>query len=285
MKTTIGVYGCGIVGQAHADYFAQRGVGVSTYDAAPSKRNVASPAELLASVGNGVIFVAVPTPANHDGSCSLDAVRDAMSRLNEAARDRALRPTVVLKSTVPVGTSRSLQAQNRDVWLCYSPEFLTEAQSLLDFYREEVILCGPAPVTHAVRELFRLADPDRGVLEQVQFEAGELVKHIRNVTLAVTVSLANEFAQFAEKFGVSYDTVRELAQRDRRLPQSHFRVPGPDGLPGYGGICLPKDLASFLTQCAALGVPANVVAGAEATNALVRPERDWERHVGRAVVG
>jgi UDPglucose 6-dehydrogenase len=284
MTTKIGQFGNGFVGQAVTSYFEQRGIEAVIYDTNPRRRTVETPAELVDRVGNGIIFVAVPTPMNRDGSCALEVVESAMAGLDQAAREQRRRPIAVLKSTVPVGTTSHLQQQYPSLWLCYSPEFLTEAQAHSDFAREEVILCGPQEVTSSVHALFHRADPAKRVVEVERFELGELVKHVRNVTLAVTVSLANEFALFATELGLDYVAVRNLALRDKRLPQSHFNVPGPDGLPGYGGSCFPKDVTSFLTQCAALGVPANVVAGAQATNAIVRPQRDWEQLVGRAVV-
>ncbi|HEX5103809.1 MAG TPA: hypothetical protein VFV87_08370, partial [Pirellulaceae bacterium] len=113
---------------------------------------------------------------------------------------------------------------------------------------------------------------------------GELVKYVRNVTLAVQVSLANEFYDIAQRLELDYTAVRNLAQLDKRLPTSHWDVPGPDGRRGLSGSCFPKDINALLALCVDLQIDAQVIAGAWATNLRVRPERDWQALVGRAVV-
>ena len=284
MAITVGLIGKGFVGGAAENFFKSGGFRVETYDVDPVKRTVDSLPELVRAVGNGILFAALPTPMKMNGECSLEVIEATFERLHEAAVEQQRRPIVVLKSTVPPGTTRKLQIRFPQLYLCYAPEFLTEANAEDDFRREEVILCGPREATGPVREAFKRSLPAKLVIEEERFEVGELVKYVRNVTLAVTVSLANEFYDLAQRLGVDYDTVCNLALLDKRLPQSHWQVPGPDGRRGFSGSCFPKDINALLACCADLQVEANVVAGAWATNLRVRPERDWQALIGRAVV-
>ena len=105
-----------------------------------------------------------------------------------------------------------------------------------------------------------------------------------NTFLSTKVSFANEIKQICDKINVDYDKVVEYATYDERLGKSHWSVPGPDGKKGFGGSCFPKDINALLDVCRDLGVPAKTLFGAWETNLNVRPERDWEKLKGRAVV-
>jgi UDPglucose 6-dehydrogenase len=84
--------------------------------------------------------------------------------------------------------------------------------------------------------------------------------------------------------GEDYDKVVEYATKDKRLGNSHWSVPGPDGKKGFGGSCFPKDLNAFVKEAEKLQVDCHTLKGAWETNLHVRPEKDWEALKGRAVV-
>ena len=88
----------------------------------------------------------------------------------------------------------------------------------------------------------------------------------------------------ADACGVDWDTAVEGFVRDGRVGHSHLSVPGPDGKFGFGGSCFPKDLRAMIHLSKQLGVSPNVMRGAWETNLDVRPQRDWEKLKGRAVV-
>jgi UDPglucose 6-dehydrogenase len=111
----------------------------------------------------------------------------------------------------------------------------------------------------------------------------ELVKYTTNCFLATKVSFANEIKQVCDSLDVDYDKVVEYAIKDKRLGGSHWSVPGPDGLLGFGGSCFPKDLNALLSKAYELDVKCNTIYGAWLTNLEVRPEKDWEKLIGRAV--
>ena len=76
----------------------------------------------------------------------------------------------------------------------------------------------------------------------------------------------------------------EYATYDERLGKSHWSVPGPDGHYGFGGSCFPKDINALIKVAEKMDIPANILSAAWDTNTLVRPEQDWNKLKGRAVV-
>ena len=115
-----------------------------------------------------------------------------------------------------------------------------------------------------------------------------MVKYLTNNFLTVKVAFANEMHQICqslEKAGlnVDYDKVVEYAKYDERLGSSHWAVPGPDGKFGYSGSCFPKDINAMISVGDRLHVDTPVLDGAWKKNLEVRPERDWEKLIGRAV--
>jgi len=82
---------------------------------------------------------------------------------------------------------------------------------------------------------------------------------------------------------VDYDKVVEYASHDPRIGPSHWNVPGPDGKFGYGGSCFPKDINAMICVAKSLGVSPTILKAAWDKNLEVRPERDWEKLVGRAI--
>jgi UDPglucose 6-dehydrogenase len=97
------------------------------------------------------------------------------------------------------------------------------------------------------------------------------------------VSFSNEIKQICDKIDVDYDKVVEYALYDNRLGKSHFSVPGPDGSMGFGGSCFPKDLNALAQHAMGLDIAPLVLMSAWDKNLEVRPQRDWEQLVGRAV--
>jgi UDPglucose 6-dehydrogenase len=117
----------------------------------------------------------------------------------------------------------------------------------------------------------------------------EMVKYVTNNFLTVKVAFANEMAQICEALDkkgldIDYDKVIEYAKYDTRLGESHWAVPGPDGSRGFSGSCFPKDINGMIAVAKSLDVKPNVLEAAWEKNLEVRPERDWEKLVGRAVV-
>jgi UDPglucose 6-dehydrogenase len=119
---------------------------------------------------------------------------------------------------------------------------------------------------------------------QTNYETAELIKYMNNCFFATKVSFLNEMYQIAEKCGVDWDMAVEGFVRDGRIGHSHLNVPGPDGKFGFGGSCFPKDIQAIMNFADDLNVETNVLKGAWKTNLEIRPEQDWKKLKGRAVV-
>jgi UDPglucose 6-dehydrogenase len=267
----------------HIDYFAG--------DLGRSQPS-SSPVSQLC-VDCAVIFICLPTPMGMDGSCDTSIVESTIALIYDARRNRqsesvglCYSPTIIIKSTVPPGTTKELMGKYPGTKICFNPEFLTERDPVGDFQRQNRIVIGVEDrgTATAVSLMYREAFPG---VEQcvVDSTTAELVKYFTNVALAVRVSLANEFYQIAQKLDLDYGQVQKIANLDPRLGGSHWQVPGLDGKMGFSGSCFPKDLNGLITFAESIGVSCPTMLGAWQTNLNVRPERDWEQLVGRAVIG
>ena len=107
---------------------------------------------------------------------------------------------------------------------------------------------------------------------------------MNNCFFATKVSFMNEMKLISDKCNVDWDMAVEGFVRDGRIGHSHLNVPGPDGKWGFGGSCFPKDIQAMIAFGKVLGMDLNTLQGAWQTNLEVRPEKDWEKLEGRAIV-
>ena len=282
----IGIVGQGYVGTAVRAVF-QKHYDVRTFDINTELSTCDTLQELVTK--SEVIFVCVPTPMNTDGSCNTDIVEDIISDINDSVRIDRLNHNpsdkiVVIKSTVPPGTTDRLNKENDNVTVIFNPEFLTEANFIEDFKNQDrIIIGGDRPATTKVRQLFSVAFPETPIVKTGSTTA-EMVKYMTNSFLATKVSFANEIKIISDKLGIDYDKVVEYATYDERLGKSHWSVPGPDGHCGFGGSCFPKDINALIKVAESMDLEVETLRGAWQTNLEVRPECDWKELKGRAVV-
>ena len=107
---------------------------------------------------------------------------------------------------------------------------------------------------------------------------------MNNCFFATKVSFLNEMYQIADACGVDWDMAVEGFVRDGRVGHSHMNVPGPDGKFGFGGSCFPKDIQAMINFAQTLDIKPDVLKGVWSKNLDVRPEEDWKKLKGRAVV-
>jgi UDPglucose 6-dehydrogenase len=112
----------------------------------------------------------------------------------------------------------------------------------------------------------------------------EMVKYMNNIFFASKVSIMNEMKMMCDAVGADWKQALAGFAADQRVGDSHLNVPGPDGKMGFGGSCFPKDINAFISYANELGVKVPTIKGAWETNLNVRPERDWEKLEGRAIV-
>lgn len=230
-----------------------------------------------------IIFQCLPTPMKRSGECDLSIVRSSLDNLNQFALELNKSPIVVIKSTVPPGTCEELNNNFEHLNIVFSPEFLTEANSIEDFKNQNrIIIGGPRPYTDQVKSMFRKAFPHIPIVK-TGYKTSEMVKYFINNYLSVKVSFANEMYQICSALDIDYDKVTEYALFDQRIGKSHLSVPGPDGDFGFGGHCFPKDLDAMIYLMVKNDVDPVILESAREKNNKVRKNRDWEKMKGRAV--
>lgn len=273
----IGIVGQGFVGNAIYQKFSEF-YKVFTYDIDEYKCN--SSLEKVVTKAD-VIFICLPTPMNKNGSCNVDIAETILDKINNIALSKKI---IVIKSTIEPGSTKRFNEKFDNLNIVFNPEWLREAHAVDDFKKmDRVVLGGPRPATSILKQMYNKVFPNAKIVKTDSTYA-EVIKYLINVFLATKVSLANEVYSVCQKLNVDYDKVIEYATMDKRLGDSHWSVPGPDGDLGYGGHCFPKDLAAFIYLSKELGCPSNVMEAAIKTNDLVRSDRDWEKMKGRAVV-
>jgi UDPglucose 6-dehydrogenase len=307
MKKVIGVIGQGFVGGSITTVFAERGYEVYTYDITGLQVQRGTHPERVASKSiddfivacektpgfSKVYFVCLPTPMYEDGAADLSIVESVLERLSKLDGDRI----AVVKSTVPPGSTENWNKkfENTGLRIIFSPEFLREISALDDMRNQDrIILGGPRPWINTIKQLFESAFPNVPIIKTSSSTA-EMVKYITNIHLAVKVSLANEFYQICnaldeQGLNIDYDKCIEYATIDTRLGKSHWKVPGPmpdditgEQVMGFGGSCFVKDINALISIAKKIGVDPKVMNGAWSKNIEVRPGKDWEKLIGRAI--
>ncbi len=218
----------------------------------------------------GIVFIAVGTPPDEDGSADLKYVLAVARTIGQHLHKPAV---VVDKSTVPVGTADKVRATIAEVLaergadiafdVVSNPEFLKEGAAVEDCMRPDRIVIG-ADSAAAVEKLKRLYAPfnrnhDRIVAMDVR--SAELTKYAANAMLATKISFMNEIANIAEQVGADVEMVRKGIGSDPRIGW-HFIYPGA----GYGGSCFPKDVQALAKTALQHGVRIRVLDAVEAVN-------------------
>lgn len=196
-----------------------------------------------------IIFICVPTPRDADGSADISIAKDAISKISG-------NKIVVVKSTIPPGTTGNLQAEYPQHRFLFNPEFLTERNAWSDFIKPDRQLVGWTTQSHSIAKdvlailpKAPLASPS-GDLDISATEA-EIIKYAANVFLARKVTFANAIHELAEYHQVNFDSISKGVGADPRIGRSHLDV-HYQGYRGYGGFCFTKDtdaLISHLESC------------------------------------
>jgi len=271
----IGVIGQGFVGNALYQKFKNY-YNIKTYDLDKSKCNSTEQEVFDCEI----VFVCLPTPMSKDGSCFTGIVKPTLAALNANNKTKI----VIIKSTIPPGTTEKFNNNYGNISIVFNPEFLTEANAIQDYENQNrIILGGNKQSTSILKPIFKKVFPKADVIQTDSTQA-EMVKYLTNNFLSVKVAFANEMYDLCSTLNIDYDKVIEYATYDERLGKSHWSVPGPDGDFGFGGHCFPKDLAAILSVTREHDTINNVLKAAQDTNYSVRRNRDWEKMEGRAVV-
>ena len=227
--------------------------------------------DAAAAIAHGeIVFIAVGTPPDEDGSADLQYVL-AVARTIGRHIDRPL--VVVDKSTVPVGTADRVRGaiaaelEARGVEVAFdvvsNPEFLKEGDAVADCMRPDRIVIGadnPAAVAR-MRRLYAAFSRNHDRFVVMDVRSAELTKYAANAMLATKISFMNEIANIAERVGADIEAVRQGIGSDPRIGR-HFIYAGA----GYGGSCFPKDVQALARTARQNGYAAELLEAVESVN-------------------
>lgn len=217
-----------------------------------------------------VVFIAVGTPPDEDGSADLKHV---ISVAKDIGKQIAGYKVIVTKSTVPVGTSEKVkyaideELLKRGVGIEYSvasnPEFLKEGDAIQDFMKPDRIVVGTSDDTSRtiMSKLYRPFTLNGHPIVFMDVKSAEVTKYAANAMLATKISFINEIANFCDAVGANVDDVRAGITSDSRIGKK-FLYPGI----GYGGSCFPKDVKALIETGLEYGQPMNLLETVDEVN-------------------
>lgn len=212
-----------------------------------------------------LVFIAVGTPQGADGGADLSGIW-AVGR--EIAKHLDSPKTIVIKSTVPVGTNAELSRQMAEITdvefeVASNPEFLKEGAAIDDFNKPDRVVVGVRreAVGNQLRGLYApFLRTERPFLVMTP-ESAEMTKYVANCLLATKISFINEMANLCESYGADINDVRRGIGHDQRIGFS-FLFPGV----GYGGSCFPKDIRAVIHMAQSRGLPARMMEAVDSVN-------------------
>ena len=213
-----------------------------------------------------IIFLALPTPPQEDGSADLSHVLTVAENLGSLLQDYAV---VIDKSTVPVGTSELVKekiAKNftGEFDVVSNPEFLREGHAVEDFQKPSRIVIGTSSekARAAMEELYAPFVTGESSIYFMNERAAEMTKYAANSFLAVKISFINEIANLCEILGVNVDEIRLGIGSDPRIGKQFLNA----GI-GYGGSCFPKDVMALQHTASENGTELDILKTVTNTNA------------------
>jgi UDPglucose 6-dehydrogenase len=215
-----------------------------------------------------IVFIAVPTPQQPDGSVDLSFIEKVAREIAGVLKDYRV---IVDKSTVPVKTgekvAESIKRYNKhgakfDV--VSNPEFLREGCAVSDLMNPDRIVIG-AQSEHAIDLMKKVYEPFMAPILVTDINSAELIKHAANSFLALKISYINAVAAICEASGADVEKVADGIGMDKRIGRNFLNA----GV-GYGGSCFPKDIAAFITISEQLGVPFNLLKEVQRINCAQR---------------
>ena len=222
-----------------------------------------------------IIFLCVGTPCQDDGSVDLTMIDDAIqSLLNKIPMDGKHR-TIVIKSTVPPGTTGHIESiirksgfDDKKISVACNPEFLREGFCWQDFMNPERIVIGSnsKETGSKIEKLYSELNVKTHIVSP---DCAEFTKYLSNVMLATLISFSNEMAYAAQLIeNVEVETAFKILHEDSRLKDSKIKSYIYPGC-GFGGYCLPKDIMAFVSTLAKKGYESKLLSAVIDINNIV----------------
>src|SRR6185369_4514007 len=213
-----------------------------------------------------IVFIAVPTPPQSDGSVDLSFIEKVAREIAGVLTDYRV---IVDKSTVPVKTgekvAESIKRYNRhgaNFDVVSNPEFLREGCAVHDLMHPDRIVIG-AESEHAADLMKKLYEPFMAPILVTDINSAELIKHAANSFLALKISYINAVSAICEASGADIEKVADGIGMDQRIGRNFLN----SGI-GYGGSCFPKDIAAFITISERLGTPFDLLKEVQRINTV-----------------
>jgi UDPglucose 6-dehydrogenase len=214
---------------------------------------------------SAVIFIAVGTPPDEDGSADLQHVIAAAKTIGRSMDGERI---VITKSTVPVGTAAKVREAvesetDHPVHVCSNPEFLKEGAAVDDFMKPDRVVLG-VDSEHAatvLRDLYAPFVVHGNQILIMDIASAEITKYAANAMLATRISFMNTVAGLCEKTGADVNMVRRGIGTDERIGHA-FLYPGV----GYGGSCFPKDVKALIQTMNDLGADPSILQAVDDLN-------------------
>jgi UDPglucose 6-dehydrogenase len=214
---------------------------------------------------SNIIFIAVGTPPDQDGSADLQNVLAVAATIGKAMNEPKI---VVNKSTVPVGTADLVRQEiskhtDYPVAVVSNPEFLKEGAAIDDFMKPDRVIIGSSDqeAMYTIRDLYLPFVRTGKPIILMDEHSAELTKYAANAMLATKISFMNELANLCEKVGADVHMIRKGIGSDTRIGPS-FIFPGV----GYGGSCFPKDVKALINTAKQHGSKLEVLQSVESVN-------------------
>ena len=217
-----------------------------------------------------IIFIAVGTPPNEDGSADLSHVLGVATSIGQLMEHELI---IVDKSTVPVGTAELVaknikqQLEKRGVEIPFhvvsNPEFLAQGTAVKDFLEPSRIVIGAddSKTIETMRELYEPFTRRESRFFAMDAKTAEIVKYASNCFLAVKISAANDLANVCSKVGADYENVRKAMGADPRIGEAFMYASS-----GFGGSCFPKDVKALVKTAKDFGYDAEMLKQTLQTN-------------------
>lgn len=238
-----------------------------------------------------VLFIAVGTPPEEDGSADLSHVLAAAREIAQYMDDYKV---IVDKSTVPIGTADLVKAQvsdtlkTRGVDIAFdvvsNPEFLKEGAAIDDFMKPDRVVIGTESekAAHIMRTLYAPFNRTHDRVIVMSIRSAEMTKYAANAMLATKISFINEISRLCEAYGADVEEVRNGIGSDSRIGYK-FIYPGV----GYGGSCFPKDIKALIHMSREVGYDSRILKAVEAVNSDQKSllSQKVRYHFGNDLVG
>ncbi len=217
-----------------------------------------------------IIFICVGTPTGKDGRCDLSHVMGVADSISDSLDAFIEPPVVVVKSTVPVGTTHKVADRLKGKYsIANCPEFLREGNAIDDFMHPDRVVCGVEDerAKETLEKVYAPFVSDGHPIFFFDIHSSEMVKYASNAMLACKISFINEIASLCERNGANIERVRAGMCSDSRIGNQFFK-PGI----GYGGSCFPKDTLAVMEMGDDAGAPCLVNT---AVHNLNQRQRKW----------